>query len=216
MELINQRKTLSGLFKYEILSIDLDFLTNNLIIDSEKGMIQTNPFKFKMIKNLIDKYRDKVKVVSNHGIIAKFILDQSIQSHDLFITNIDHHHDIYYSIDEFRDVLRDSYYRKDLPEYSLENCWISWVANTHNVVRVDEILNENSVVDRILHQYGFRFHYEIGTPIGRPYGLDLYDRKFDMIVVATSPSYTTPEELSYVLNYLGLENNEVITDVRTR
>lgn len=214
----------------KVLSIDLDYLTNNLRVENGNIIIE-DEFKFRFIKKLIHLYKERqntvyptspdIRIIEDHGdaanIVKQLVEEKDILGKDtvfdpIHIVNIDHHHDIYYHEAERRDILRESHYNhKIIPEYSLESDWIWWLMNNYHVVQVDEILNENSKVSNDMLQYGISFHFKLGSPfnpydIVSPYGDNVFAEVFDVCIIAKSPSYTTPDTLQFVMNYLGLED----------
>lgn len=211
--MINHKRHYNSVFIKSLLTIDLDYLSNNMTLD-DNGDFYINKFKFDFIKKLIDKNKDKIFFIENHGMVPSMLKRNGfIDDYDLRIVNIDHHHDIYYRDDEYRDLLRyANYFNGDIPEYSeLENCWIGWICTNWNVIRCDEILNENSSVGDELLKYGFRFHKNLGSPFN-PYDLDLLDRKFHYVYVVSSPDYITDDQLDFICRYLGIDKTAFLKD----
>ena len=187
-----------------ILSIDLDFLGNSM--STEDGVVRKDEFKFQFIKKLVDKYRDRIVFLIDHGDICKWLAKYSTpDAFDWEIVNIDHHHDIYYGEIERRDMMRDTNLHKGkVPEDSLESGWVFWMSKNWNVVRVDEILNQTSAVHRDILKHGARFHFDLGSPLN-PYELDLFNKEFNYIFIALSPHYTSTDDVDYICEYLELD-----------
>ena len=161
--------------------------------------------KFRFVKKLIDKYKDNIIFLINHGdIVEELDKREDCKNFNWEIVNIDHHHDIYYSENERRDIMRDSHLHHGVvPDKSLESDWIFWIGQNWSLSRVDEILNEDSVVHKRVMSYGARFHFEFGSPLD-PYGIDIFEKHFDYVCVALSPHYVTPDDREYICKYLGI------------
>lgn len=193
----------TGLTHKRLLSIDLDYLSSTMKINGDK--IEKDENKFRFVRKLIDKYKDKIIFLINHGdIVEELDKREKCTLYNWEIVNIDHHHDIYYSENERREIMRESYlHHCKVPERSLESDWLFWIGQNWSLSRVDEILNEDSVVHRRVLSYGARFHFEFGSPLD-PYGIDIFEKYFDYVCVALSPHYVTPDDREYICEYLGL------------
>lgn len=194
----------TGLTHKRLLSIDLDYLSSTMKINGDK--IEKDENKFRFVRKLIDKYKDKIIFLINHGdIVEELNKREECTLYNWEIVNIDHHHDIYYSENERREIMRESYlHHCKVPERSLESDWLFWIGQNWSLSRVDEILNEDSVVHRRVLSYGARFHFEFGSPLD-PYGIDIFEKHFDYVCVALSPHYVTPDDREYICEYLGLK-----------
>lgn len=193
----------TGLTHKRLLSIDLDYLSSTMKINGDK--IEKDENKFRFVRKLIDKYKNKIIFLINHGdIVEELDKREECTLYNWEIVNIDHHHDIYYSENERREIMRESYlHHCKVPERSLESDWLFWIGQNWSLSRVDEILNEDSVVHKRVLSYGARFHFEFGSPLD-PYGIDIFEKHFDYVCVALSPHYVTPDDREYICEYLGL------------
>lgn len=195
---------------HNILSIDLDFLSNSLKINNLQTEATKNENEFKFVKKLIDKYRDKLIYIVNHGNIPKILYNELHPTdNDVFsIVNIDHHHDIYYSDSSRRDVLRGTRLFKGIPDkdYTYESDWLYWMGKNWKCIEIDEILNSDSIVDRAVLKHGVKFHFELGSPFN-PYNLPILEKPYDYIFVALSPHYVDPESRDYICEYLHIDTS---------
>lgn len=189
-----------------VLSIDIDFISN--AFNSQCGITDVVKRKVNFVKKLIDKYKGNINYIVDHGDVAKDLFSKvNIKDVSLMITNIDHHHDIYYSDIERRDIDRLTHLNPGVvPNISLESDWIYWICSNANVVRVNEILNEDSSVSKEVMSSGARFYFNLGSPMN-PYDLDLFKQEFDYIYIALSPAYVSPEDRAQVCELLDIDVN---------
>lgn len=206
--MISERKWKNNslMWTKRILSIDLDYLGNSMSVSD--GVVKKDEFKFQFIKKLVDKYRNNIVFIIDHGDICKWLEEHtSPDNYDWEIVNIDHHHDIYYGEIERRDMLRDTHLNKGkVPKESLESGWVYWMCKNWSIIRVDEILNETSVVSREVMKHGARFHFNLGSPLD-PYQINIFDKKFHYIFIALSPHYTSTDDIDYICDYLGIDRS---------
>ena len=84
-----------------ILSIDLDFLTENLS-KKENDFEIIEPLKFNIINNLIKNKNKNIVFLKTHGEIVNYIKEP------VYIYNFDHHHDVFYE-NEIKNAIYFSY-----------------------------------------------------------------------------------------------------------
>lgn len=182
-----------------ILSIDLDFLTENLIdTEDKKDYIIKSPIKFNIIARLIEKYKDKLCYLKEHGEIVDYINEPCV------MYNFDHHHDIYYqeeSLEECHKMLELSIKNYKL----LESCWVYYLMLCGYITKYKWFMNKNSNVSVDILQYGFEFYLNYYDEFN-PYKQDLYNVNFDKVFVILSPDYTTDDKIKAVLSMLNLED----------
>ena len=181
-----------------ILSIDLDFLTENLIDFDDNGEFAiTNPIKFNIISRLINKNKDKIIILKEHGEIVDYINEPCV------IYNFDHHHDVYYQEESVEECHKMILFNKK--EYKLlESCWVYYLFISGYISKYKCFLNYNSDLQKDILQYGFEFYFNYYDEFN-PYKQDLYNTNFDKVFIILSPDYTTEDKIKAVLKIINLE-----------
>ena len=183
-----------------ILSIDLDFLTENLVdIDDSGEFAITSPIKFNIISRLIKKNKDKIIFLKEHGEIVDYISEPCI------MYNFDHHHDVYYQEESKEECHKMIEFNKK--EYKLlESCWVYYLFISGYLTKYKCFLNYDSSLNEEVLQYGFEFYFNYYDEFN-PYKQDLYNIDFDKVFVILSPDYTTEDKIKAALKIIGLDDN---------
>ena len=184
-----------------ILTIDLDFLTEHLKKDKDDFIIK-EPFKINIIAKLLSKYNKKDFIfLKTHGEVAKFITKKSN------IYNFDHHHDIYYQDEAKNEIDKGVLLNKEINERILESCWVYYLYYKGLINEYHCFLNDNSDLQFYLLRYGFRFYLNYYDQYN-PYKINLFSTHFDKVFIIESPDYTEPEKLKRIMKMIGLEGDE--------
>lgn len=183
-----------------ILSIDLDFLTENLreLKYGKDKFIIENPLKFNIIARLIEKNKDKIVYLKEHGEIIDYIDKPCI------MYNFDHHHDIYYQEESKEECHKMIEF--GTKEYKLlESCWVYYLFISGYITKYKCFVNYNTHISTDVLQYGFEFYLNYYDEFN-PYKQDLYNTNFDKVFVVLSPDYTEDDAIKAVLELIGLDD----------
>lgn len=184
-----------------ILTIDLDFLTEHLKKDKDDFIIK-EPFKINIIAKLLSKYNKKDFIfLKTHGEVAKFITTK------VNLYNFDHHHDIYYQDEAKNEIEKAVLLNKEINERILESCWVYYLYHKGLINEYHCFLNDNSELQFYLLRYGFRFYLNYYDQYD-PYKINLFSTHFDKIFIIESPDYTESEKLKRIMKMIGLEGDE--------
>ena len=110
-----------------ILSIDLDFLTENLL-KKENDFEIIEPLKFNIINNLIKDKKENIVFLKTHGEIVKYIKEPS------YIYNFDHHHDIFYENEVKNEIKKCLLVNEKINYDFLESCWVYYLYKKNIIV----------------------------------------------------------------------------------
>lgn len=192
----------------KVLSIDMDFimepciqLYNDLVsserkheqlwenIENERDVTRHLSYsteRLNFIKSLLLKYKDvDIYIGDNHSTIANMLLDIAEKGNSLFITTIDHHHDLYYSgsqkeiVEKYND--------------STVSSWLYWGMRNYNVESVLWINNPNSSI-------GLFSEHE-GKIVKRTNKFELdFVNTPDVIYITTSLEWIPPQYTKLILD----------------
>ena len=176
-----------------ILSIDLDFLTENLS-KKENDFEIIEPLKFNIINNLIKN--KNIVFLKTHGEIVNYIKEP------VYIYNFDHHHDVFYENEIKKCILMN----EKISNEFLESCWVYYLYKKELLKEYYCFLNNNSSLHKDILKYGFKFFFNYYNQYN-PYKLNLYNINFDKIFIIESPDYTDKEKIKKTLKLIGLEEN---------
>jgi len=161
----------------------LDFLTENLreLKYGKDKFIIENPLKFNIIARLIEKNKDKIIYLKEHGEIIDYIDKPCI------MYNFDHHHDIYYQEESKEECHKMIEF--GTKEYKLlESCWVYYLFISGYITKYKCFVNYNTHISTDVLQYGFEFYLNYYDEFN-PYKQDLYNTNFDKVFVILSVDY---------------------------
>ena len=182
-----------------ILSIDLDFLTENLS-KKENDFEIIEPLKFNIINNLIKNKNKNLVFLKTHGEIVNYIKEP------VYIYNFDHHHDVFYENEIKNEIKKCILMNEKISNEFLESCWVYYLYKKELLKEYYCFLNNNSSLHKDILKYGFKFFFNYYNQYN-PYKLNLYNINFDKIFIIESPDYTDKEKIKKTLKLIGLEEN---------
>lgn len=158
-------------------------------------------------KGIMDADKDKIMFARNHDSILDLLCTEEGKQYVYDIVNIDHHHDIGYSFDNFREV-------ENFDFASLNN-WV-WYLNKHNRLRTYTwVRNANSgELGKPTEDFKVDFIYEPTEDYRHP---KFFEEKYDYVFVCCSPEWF-PEKfvhLFLIMRQIAFNLKGMEYDIRT-